>query len=206
LKPVFATRKPLAFIILDNNDPKRNMKICSAFEDLPTSAFVQDIAPSANPVPTFWLLKSKEVPEEGAADRCKKLVANFDFKRANQLASTFKLPKVSSAYLMAVDGSGKTFFVNINNGSQEQLNGLMRVWFATAAGNPDKNGIQLQEWWRSVAKEVCGEDFIKVAAQAILPGWAGSLMGILVKSSGECKLEKPKGKPPAPADVIASIS
>jgi len=196
----------LAFIILDNNDPKRNMKICAAFEDLPTSEFVQDVAPSANPVPTFWLLKGKDVPEEGPSDRCKKLVAEFDFKRANQLAATFKLPKVSSAYLMAVDGSGKTFFVNINNGSQDQLNGLMRAWFATAANNADKNGIQLQEWWRSVAKEVCGEQFVKVAAQAILPGWAGSLMGILVKAGGECKLQKPNAQPPAPTAAIASIS
>lgn len=202
IQSVFASKKPVAFVILDNDDPGRNKKICEAFNKLPTAVQVGDLNPNATPVPTFWFVKSTGLSANAIqAMNCTSLLAEYDQTRADTLAMAYHL-KPSAAYILAVDGNGKSFYINMNNGSKSQLANAMRSWFTVAAAN-DATGMDLKEVWRKVAEKLgCDSGFIHTVFTSVFPGWVGSLLGLAQDAAG-CHVETPPQSAPNPTTVIA---
>ncbi len=199
---IFKTGKPFAFVLLDDNDPGRNKKICDAYQGL-TTPHLASLNPANKVVPTYWPVKLSGLSQDQQDNlACPDMLANYDHQRAMQIANIFNLPSASSAYIMAVDGAGKSFYINIDNGSKKQLKQVMWAWFKTAALHGDRNGIEVKEWWRSAAEDLCGKNFVVEAAKAFLPGWAGFVVGIVL-DKGKCKLETPVRPPVPPATVSA---
>lgn len=199
---IFKTGKPFAFVLLDDNDSGRNKKICDAYQGL-TTPDLANLNPNNKVVPTYWPVKLSGLSQDQQNNLpCSTMLANYDHQRAMQIANIFDLPSASSAYIMAVDGAGKTFYINIDNGSKKQLKQVMWAWYKTAALNGGQDGIELKEWWRSAAEDLCGKDFVVEAAKAFLPGWAGFAVGIVL-DKGKCKLETPNRAPVPPSTVTA---
>lgn len=199
---IFKTGKPFAVVLLDDNDAGRNKKICKAYQTLTTKK-LSALNPANNPVPTFWPVTLSGLNQAQQDDlSCQEMLASYDHERAMKIANIFTLPSYSSAYIMAVDGSGKTFYINIDNGSNKQLKTVMSAWFKTAALHGGKDGIELKEWWRAAAEDLCGKDFVVEAAKAFLPGWAGFAVGLIL-DKGKCKLETPVRPPVPPSSVMA---
>ncbi|MBD59111.1 MAG: hypothetical protein CL808_03175 [Citromicrobium sp.] len=141
---------PVAYILLDDNDRGRNIKVCRAFEKLASESDLPPFGAQNTYAPTFWMLTTDDdiPPIDMSADeddrydeRCDFLVDNFDHTRAGYIAQAASVPKLSSVYLVATD-SERVFWVRMDSGSQDDLDGVMNYWFAGAARS-DLAGVSL---------------------------------------------------------------
>lgn len=165
------TGKPRAFVILDKGnvftkDDGRNMELCRVFESkLETVDQTRTLNPTATVVPTYWLVDAEGVANiEDMEKRCRWLVKNHDIEKANQLISVYNLPRSSTAYLVAIDGNNRAFWIDIDDGSAEQIEKVMRRWFEVASLHAGKPGYTVLDW-TAAFDEICRNDLTTLLPQ-----------------------------------------
>jgi len=169
-----------AFVILDDDDRGRNMKICRAFERLVSAEDAAQIMPEHVPVETHWMLNATQVPSGDLDAKCGAMIDQFDRTRANALLTKYGLER-STAYLLALDGQDRAFYLDIDSGSQAQLDAAMAEWFSAAAKSPDSEGEKLQDIATQIASRLCATSVLNW-----LPNWAGQVIGLIWRD-GECQ-------------------
>lgn len=174
--------------MLDRSDSKRNKRICAAFSRLPSETLAK-LNPNANAVPTYWLLKSAKTQGVDINNiNCDKLIGDFDYTRAAQVANAFQIPNNGHPYIVAIDDKRNAFYIDIDKASDSQIDTAMTAWFSEAANNTDKSGVQYTVWWRAAATKLCKSSFVQTAVTSLLPGFVAPVLGLVIDQVG-CKAE-----------------
>lgn len=181
----FADPRVKAFVVLDVNDPGRNMKICEAYERLPTATIYENMGLGANIVPTYWAV-SEHVPDnDNKTAKCQQMVDKYVFPISSAIQRFAKTPRSSTAYLVAMDNE-RTFYFDLDDGSQEKLDEVMTAWFATAAKNADLPGITLTDWLTGPLGTLCKDGWYEALVQNLPAGKAINDVVALSFRDGEC--------------------
>ena len=179
--------------LFDSKDDGRNRQICAAFERVRTRGQAAADAPNAQLFPVYWLLKDGADQERASAGelrdsdkikkRCRRLVENYSLPAGRRVAEKANLPRKSTAYLVAFDNQDRSFYIDIDDGDDAELDNVMNAWFEIAAENSQAPGVTILDWETKIVKRLCS--VVKAPGGAAAQVGAKIMEGIIYRD-GEC--------------------
>jgi hypothetical protein len=148
-------------------------------KELPTSADVAMLNPTAQQARTYWLLGANS----SEADSCKKLVRNYDYGKANALRSAYGLP---TGTLLAVRfPDNKTFYVDVTKANTNQNRELLMSWYQVAS-TTDATGqtVTSDTIAARMHSAVCNENGMVASAINVIKSAAG-VFGFVVDAGAK---------------------
>ncbi|WP_234421038.1 hypothetical protein [Erythrobacter sp. EC-HK427] len=174
-----------AFILLDNDDFGRNRKICRAFERLPDAGLYEEIGMGDQVAPVHWPLV-RPISEDLTGDaRCNALIENYSWPIGTVVYRMANLPRPSTVYLVAMDGRD-SFYFDIDDGSQAQLDQIFLGWHEYAALNQGQAGTTLKDRITQIVEAICGSGMYDILMSRLPEGrLVSDVVGIAYRD-GEC--------------------
>ena len=176
LQSTFSETLPTAYLLLSADAKKAGERMCKAWMGLPTAKQVNDLDPSAQTARTYWLLGQGS----STTDNCKKLVANYDFAKADLFRTAKGLPLGSLLAVRFPDD--RVFYVDLTKASQAQDRALLLSWYTVASTSEGGVTVKSNTIAARMQRAVCNDSsgivasIVQYAAGAIGP--FGFIIGV----------------------------
>lgn len=186
--------RPRAFAVLTNPaDRNRNVEFCKSFLGaLSDAEIVESEGLPVRVVKTYW-----PITADSGRDDCTWLVANYDFQRGRTLANVYRLPAEGRRFILAVDPSERSFYIDVTRANARVREQVLQQWFELAAATPDQPGTVLTSpsLWSRVKGAFCTHVVPHSEERDIVTSLAplgiGTVGGAVVDAAGRVLCKEP---------------